>query len=676
MSWMCRELVDWPRSVSITCAACIFCSKSIVRRWVVCMRQEQAWAAAVAQGAAQLAAATGAEGRGAAWLADELLRPWEGQLTRWPLHVAADAPQTCGACATKGDFMAQALDAAGRDTATRSSTTEAGPVEGRPVVATHSAAGSGSAAAAWRAMAALLAALGQALGLEALPSAWIFAELLAAAEAEPALCAAGAHAAQFLVERDCHDADHAALVQDTLARLLQAAMAAPEAKPCTGTNQPSADCPRTAGTPAVVALCSLLRAQLDGPPAAVAATRAFCREHIFARPGEHVAPGEGARGRPVPQAVLLRVTPGVAAAVRAGDSAAAALQESGLGAFAEAQLAAAQALPPVVSALADAPARVPACLASLRLVAACFPVPCGGPYEGTGPPGAATAAERAGLAWLLQRQLAGERAAGAAAAAAKRLQLPGAAGAPPTRAGGGAAALEAEGALAALAVCALAWAWDELAPADREAVARRVRDGLAAAAVALEDAAEAAAGAAAAAAARLASAARPGAGLEGGGAGAVAPDLALAMLRRAGRTGSAHAARAFQAAVVDVEAAVARGAVGSSAPSPDPEHGHMSVPAANGLPAGLDTSPRQSPVPNPAPLAGAPQDWARSLALLLAAGILAASSSAPSPAPAPGARPAGAREGAEALGEALRLLFAGGVLAAVASAAGPGQGVQ
>lgn len=74
-----------------------------------------------------------------------------------------------------------------------------------------------------------------------------------------------------------------------------------------------------------------------------------------------------------------------------------------------------------------------------------------------------------------------------------------------------------------------------------QALARRVRDGLAAATVLQEDAAEAASAAATAAAERLVSGAAAGAGAE-----AVTPELALAMLRRAGRTGSAHAARAFQ----------------------------------------------------------------------------------------------------------------------------------
>ena len=449
-------------------------------------------------------------------------------------------------------------------------------------------------------------------------------------------------------------------------RLLESAEARSEAEPCSGVHRITTDRQRTLGSPALAALCSLLRTLLDGPPAAAAAARTFCRDRVFALLGEREGAAEGASGRPGLQAVALRVTPVVAAAMRGAPDARAALQESGLGAFAEARLAGAQALPPVVSALSDAPVRVPACLASLRMVVACFPV-CSGAQAA--PPGAATAAERAGLARLLQRQLAGERAAGVAAATAKRLQLSGAAGAAATSVGGAAAAPEAESVLAALAVCALAWAWDELAPADREAVARRVRDGLAAAAVALEDAAEAAAGAAAAAAARLASGAGSGAGLEAGGgsAEAVAPDLALAMLRRAGRTGSAHAARAFRAAVTDVEAAVACGAGSSAAANLNPDPVYVAPPTTSGASATLD--PKASPGSSGAPLAGAPQDWARSLALLLAAGILATSS----PTPVPG--PAGAREGAEAVSEALRLMFAAGVLAAIASAAGPGEGM-
>lgn len=61
------------------------------------------------------------------------------------------------------------------------------------------------------------------------------------------------------------------------------------------------------------------------------------------------------------------------------------------------------------------------CLASLRMVAACFPVRAA---QAAGPAGAAGGRERAALLRLLQRQLAGERAAGAAAAASRRLQLP------------------------------------------------------------------------------------------------------------------------------------------------------------------------------------------------------------------------------------------------------------
>lgn len=78
-----------------------------------------------------------------------------------------------------------------------------------------------------------------------------------------------------------------------------------------------------------------------------------------------------------------------------------------------------------------------------------------------------------------------------------------------------------------------------------QVLARRVRDGLAAAAVCLEDAAEAASAAATAAAERLVSGAAAG-GTEGGAGVEVTPELALAMLRRAGRTGSAAAARAFR----------------------------------------------------------------------------------------------------------------------------------
>lgn len=86
-----------------------------------------------------------------------------------------------------------------------------------------------------------------------------------------------------------------------------------------------------------------------------------------------------------------------------------------------------------------------------------------------------------------------------------------------------------------------------------QALARRVRDGLAAATVLQEDAAEAASAAATVAAERLVSGAAAGAAaasgvgsVGGAGAEAVTPELALAMLRRAGHIGSAHAARAFQ----------------------------------------------------------------------------------------------------------------------------------
>ena len=188
--------------------------------WCVCMRQEQAWAGALAQGARQLAAATGAEGRGATWLLDELLRPWEGPCTGWPFHVAADAAQPRGAPAAEAGSAAQAQTGAGRQDAGRGGATaaQAGPVEVGRGAAGRDAAGSGGSAAAWRAMAALLAALCQALGAEVLSSAWMSAELLAAAEAEPALRGGGARASESLAQRDFRDAEQAALVGDTLAR--------------------------------------------------------------------------------------------------------------------------------------------------------------------------------------------------------------------------------------------------------------------------------------------------------------------------------------------------------------------------------------------------------------------------------------------------------------------------
>ncbi|KAK9831453.1 hypothetical protein WJX81_006515 [Elliptochloris bilobata] len=609
------------------------------------MTQAHAWAAALAEGAQQALAAT-----------------------CWPYHVALEPPAERSSEAASGGARTSEVPACADDV----------PAE-----------------RVWRAMAELAAACYVTLGVDAtlVPSsstelAWLPAEMLAAAEAEPALRATGAQTAEFLLDRDFDDRDQRQLVHSTLSRLLDAASARaldgyylhmdpspsqPEQRPLERLS--AAQNLRELGSPALSALCSLLRALLAGSRGAARLARCCCRDRLVKlwAPGGRPAAGAAADGSglvgnlggPVPEAVALAALPVVAAALRCLEDGGVDLQESGLSAFSEARLADALALPPVVSALADAPDRVHACLISLRVVAACFPV-----HDNKVAPSSATSpAERAGLARLLQRQLAGERAAGAAAAAARRLQLPGAAAAP-QGARDSAAAAEAEARLAALAACTLTYAWDQLPSSDREAVARRVRDGLAAAAVALEDAAEVAAAAAAAAAAGLASTAGPGtdSGLGSEGHGndpqAMAPDLALAMLRRAGRTSSVHATRAFQAAVVEVEAAVMHGASSGSAAS--------SVHPAGG--SGVDSDPdaylKADPAGKAAPLAGAPQAWARSLALLLAAGIMSASSSS-SPPPASSAEPPGKRECLDAVGEALRLLFAGGVLAAIAAAAGP-----
>ena len=583
--------------------------------------EDLAWAAGVAEGALQvLAAAAGAAPDGAD--ADELVAALLRSRPGWPHHTAAvTAPHVGNGRIADGVEPADAGDGVRAE---------------------------GERGAAWRPMAALAAALGDALGPDALllpgaraaaagapgrARAWLAAEALAAARAEPALRGAGARITEHLAAPPgAGDAPAGELLGGALRALLSAAAA-------------------RGASPALDALCGLLGALMAGEGRGAAL--GFFREAVVGAGADAPDPAAPAG------AAVLRVVEALSAPVRAGERAELDLEASGLSDFAEARLRDALALPPVFATLPDGAApraggRGAAGLAALRAIALCFPVASGAAAA----PGAAAPAERAGLAAQLALQLAGARAAGAAAAAARRLRPP---GAPPAGGGdgggdGGAAEAAAEAALAELAVSALAYAWAEVAPGDREALARRMRDGLAAAAVRLEDAAEAVAGAAAAAGGRLLAAApaRAGAAVDcapappdgagadpkdggeraGADAAAPAPDLALDVLWRAGRARNAHAAAAYQAAVAAVAQAVARGLPGG---------------AAGGA------------------LAGAPQAWARALALLLATGALA-----PPPAgQAASDAPAGARECGEALSEALRLLLAGGVVAAAACAVGP-----
>jgi len=277
--------------------------------------EDLAWAAGVAEGALQvLAAAAGAAPDGAD--ADELVAALLRSRPGWPHHTAAvTAPHVGNGRIADGVEPADAGDGVRAE---------------------------GERGAAWRPMAALAAALGDALGPDALllpgaraaaagapgrARAWLAAEALAAARAEPALRGAGARITEHLAAPPgAGDAPAGELLGGALRALLSAAAA-------------------RGASPALDALCGLLGALMAGEGRGAAL--GFFREAVAGAGGD--APDPAA----LAGAAVLRVVEALSAPVRAGERAELDLEASGLSDFAEARLRDALALPPVFATLPD-----------------------------------------------------------------------------------------------------------------------------------------------------------------------------------------------------------------------------------------------------------------------------------------------------------------------------------